>query len=229
MIPYKHFAIPNLFLVNGYKEIQTPDGIEREYDQEDALEQCVRSLLLRNPQPLRGWDLRFLRNGLGLSQAEFGQMVERDAQTIARWEKAQESVPKFVDLMIRARFAERFEPKIKLAELLSFSDGTAPRLPTYIQLSLTKNGWEFDFQPRTILPSTKAHAIGFAALPRGHGPVQMLSQRVIVINDPSAPDHHFSIPLESVMLYSHIETLFTQSANVPVPPIAETFDQRTLQ
>ncbi len=176
MIKYQHFALDNLFLANGYSEESTEDGIERQYEREDELEQCVRRLVLRKPGLLRGWDLRFLRRGLELSQAEFGKVIDRDAQTVARYEKSAEPVPKSVDVMIRVRFAERFEPEMKLRELLSFSDGTAPTLPTFIQLSLTDAGWIFDFGPRTILLPIKGESITIAALPPGHGQVQTVNQ-----------------------------------------------------
>lgn len=171
MIPYKHFAIPNLFLVNGYEEIQTQDGIEREYYQEDELEQCVRCLLLRSPQPLRGWDLRFLRNGLGLSQAEFGQMVDRDAQTIARWEKSPDPVPKFADMIIRIRFAGRFEPRLGTRDVLSFTDGTARPLPMMITLTLDEKGWNFNLDSIIKLARTQTRRDIIADLPPGSGPI----------------------------------------------------------
>lgn len=159
MIPYKHFAIPNLFLKNGYVETQTEDGVEREYSQEDALEQCVRRLLLRNPKPLRGWDLRFLRNGLGMSQSEFGQMVDRDAQSIARWEKSPELIPKFVDVIIRMRFAEKFESTLKIKDVLNFSDGLAPALPDKVTLTYINDEWDFDVSTTAKCVSLKTHSL----------------------------------------------------------------------
>lgn len=143
MIKYPHFALDNLFLGNGYRETHIDEDVVREYEREEELEQCIRRLVLRKPEPLRGWDLRFLRRGLELSQADFGAMVDRDAQTVARWEKSKDLVPKFVDLMIRARFAERFEPKLEVTKLLSFIDGTAPALPKQIPLFLSTGGWSF--------------------------------------------------------------------------------------
>lgn len=143
MIKYPHFAFNNLYLTNGYCEVHFGEDVAYEYEREEELEQCIRRLVLRKPEPLRGWDLRFLRRGLELSQADFGKMVDRDAQTVARWEKSADVVPKFVDLMIRARFAERFEPQITGTKLLSFVDGTGTAFPDYISLSLSRDGWKF--------------------------------------------------------------------------------------
>lgn len=230
MIKYLHFALDNLFLANGYRETRVDSYIEREYEREEELEQCIRRLVLRKPEPLRGWDLRFLRRGLELSQTDFGIIIDRDAQTVARWEKSAESVPKFVDLMIRARFAERFEPQIKLAELLSFTDGAAPALPTFIQLSLTQNGWVFDFKPRFNLPLIKARTISSAALPIGHGPVQTLAEELFYSHSgtPVTGDRHFIIP-GSFTLRVDLDERITASRDVPVLLPSETYYTRTIQ
>jgi DNA-binding transcriptional regulator YiaG len=148
MTPYEHFAFPNLYLTNGYTEIQTENGIERRYQHEDALEQCIRRIVLRKPRRLRGWDLRFLRRGLGLTQADFGSLVERDSQTVARWEKSPDEIPKFVDLIIRIRFVERFERNMSCTELLSYVDGTARTLPEKILLKLRGTEWVYLLEPK---------------------------------------------------------------------------------
>lgn len=169
MIAYPHFALPNLYLVNGYREIETSYGPAREYFNEDALEQCVRRILLRKPERLRGWDLRFLRNGLSISQVELGQTVDRDAQTVARWEKSSNPVPKFVDETIRVRFAAKFESGMGLAEVLSYVDGTAQKLPERILLSLTDTGWVFKFVTTVKCMSSSSRIDAQACIPSGHG------------------------------------------------------------
>lgn len=165
MIHYEHFALPNLYLLNGYREVETPDGIYHEYERGDELELCVGRVLLRKPERLRGWDLRFLRRALALSQPDFGQLVDRDAQTVARWEKSEDVIPTFVELTIRARFAERFEPWMCVEELLTYVDGRAPQLPERIVLHLTDAGWTFDIEPRIKYVLTHAHADFILRLP----------------------------------------------------------------
>lgn len=170
MIPYRHFALPNLFLANGYEEIQTDYGAGYEYQCEDALEHCVRCLLIRNPKPLRGWDLRFLRQGLKYSQTDFGQMVDRDAQTVARWEKSPDALPKFADIAIRMRFAAQFEPHLSIRDVVSFSDGTARPLPTRVILMLVNNKWNFQLDTTIQLSTRITHADITAELPVRFGP-----------------------------------------------------------
>ena len=141
MIRYIHFAFRNLYLVNGYREFSTSDGIEREYESPDQLEQCIRGLVLRKNEPLRGWDLRFLRRGLGFSQADLGILLDRDAQTVARWEKSSDPIPKFADITIRTRFAARYEPNMAVSELIAYIDGCSKKLPEKIVLSFFGNEW----------------------------------------------------------------------------------------
>jgi len=45
MIKYKNFSLDNIFLLSGYSEENTPDGIIREYMDEAGLEQKVRELV----------------------------------------------------------------------------------------------------------------------------------------------------------------------------------------
>ena len=148
MTRYPHFAFPNIYLVNGYTVTNTHRGEEMEFAREDDLEQCIRRIVLRKPSRLRGWDLRFLRRGLSMTQAELGAYVDRDEQTIARWEKTEDSVPRAVDVVIRMRFAACCEPSLSIKEVLSFVDGKGPMLPPSIFLRLTDKGWRMERQPR---------------------------------------------------------------------------------
>ena len=177
MIPYRHFALPNLYLLNGYKETETSHGVAYEFAQEDALEQCVRRILLTNPVRLRGCDLRFLRRGLGLSQAAFAELIDRDAQTVARWEKNFDNVPAFADLAIRVRFAEKFEPNLSLRDLLDYVDGKAPKLSEKIFLTFVNNYWSFQLGPQLRYAPRKTYANVAIDLPPGHGALLTVSLR----------------------------------------------------
>jgi hypothetical protein len=68
-------------------------------------------------------------------------MVDRNAQSVARWEKSADVVPIFVDLTIRARFAQRFEPTLSVKDVLSYVDGTGPQLPEQILLRFHADSW----------------------------------------------------------------------------------------
>lgn len=176
MIKYLHFAFNSLYLANGYRETKIGENTFYEYEREEELEQSIRRLVLRKPEPLRGWDLRFLRNGLGLSQSEFGLMVDRDAQSIARWEKSPEQIPKFVDVIIRMRFAEKFESTLNIKDVLNFSDGLSPPLPDKVTLTYINYEWVFNVRTTAkcislqtyLLPNVRHVHISSNQLPKGY-------------------------------------------------------------
>lgn len=174
MLPYPHFAVGNLFLQNGYQVMQLPDGPAHTYAAEDDLEQCVRRVLIRKPARLRGWDIRFLRRGLALSQADLGKMLDRDAQTVARWEKSKRKIPKLADFAIRCRFAEKFEPSMTVKELTGYVDGSARKLPPFILLTFDGNRWTFSFRPMFSYLQSDASSRATVVLPRGPGATQVV-------------------------------------------------------
>lgn len=174
MLQYPHFAVPNLYLQNGYKVIQTPEGEARTYSAESRLEHCVRRVLLRKPTRLRGWDLRFLRRGMELSQVQLGKLLGRDAQTIARWEKSRRNIPTLSDLAVRCRFAEKFEPGMTVRELTSFVDRTAPKLPNLILLTFDGVDWSFSFRPLFSYLHKDLVARNTLVLPSGPGATQVV-------------------------------------------------------
>ncbi len=161
MIAYPHFAIPNLYLENGYLVEESSYGEIVSYVDEDALEACVQKILVRIPQRLNGRQLRFLRRGLEISQEVFGTLIDRDTQTVARLEKSDAAVPKLVDLAIRARYFGRYEPSVSIGEILSIHDGTT-RFPTdKIVLSHVGGKWSYRFDvPKLIVELTKSQSSG---------------------------------------------------------------------
>jgi transcriptional regulator with XRE-family HTH domain len=169
---YQHFAVPNLYLANGYREMRDGDVVLREFEREDDLENAIRRILIRKSGRLSGWDMRFLRRGLNLTQADVGRFVDRDAQTIARWEKSRESVPTFLDLSIRARFAARFDPGMSIEELLSYVDARGPHWPNRIVLTFANSRWSFNLQSWiTSLYATArtSNVLGLPVMPRQYG------------------------------------------------------------
>lgn len=197
MITYPHFALSNLYLRNGYREVTTPYGLAHEYEREDELEKCIRRVLLRKPEPFRGWDLRFLRRGLDLSQAAFGEMLGRDAQTIARLEKSSDVLPKFVDLTIRVRYAERFEPGMSVKELLSYVDGVARQLPEKIVLTLMDTGWNFDLETRIKYPAAKVYGDSVVQFPSSYGAFVVIDRQRKLVTETAYPDDDHYVGLAS--------------------------------
>ena len=58
--------------------------------------------LVETRQGLSGNDIKFLRTELGLTQAELARYVQKDAQTIGRWERDEHPIDAMADFAIRA-------------------------------------------------------------------------------------------------------------------------------
>lgn len=60
-------------------------------------------------------ELRFLRTEMGLTQAELGQLVKKDHQTIGRWERGEKPIDQNAESVIRLVAAERLEVETELS------------------------------------------------------------------------------------------------------------------
>lgn len=119
MLHYPHFAFNNIYLTNGYEEKAVSQETVLLFNDEEGLENALRLLLIKKRSALRGWELRFLRRGLKLSQTELAQYFDKDVQTVARIEKSNEVISQPNDLMIRTLYSEKFNLGIQASELLS--------------------------------------------------------------------------------------------------------------
>ena len=52
-------------------------------------------------------ELKFVRTELGLTQSQLGELVDKDRQTIARWEKDQSDIDKSSEMVIRMAAVDR--------------------------------------------------------------------------------------------------------------------------
>ena len=204
MVAYPHFGIPNLYLLNGYKEIETSHGPALQIDDEEAMEHCVRLIVLRKPNRLHGRELRFLRRGLNLSQTEFGDLVERDAQTIARWEKSAEPVSQIVDTVVRLRFAQRFDPSLTTDQLCRFIDGRGHPFPEKVILIHQGADWSFNkFESQNPVVYSANNVV------YGELPASLISSRTIFRR--ISENHHIvEIPMLETSKHASLMTEFGQ-------------------
>jgi len=98
---YTGCGLDNVWLRNGYRIAEDVYGQSVSIDNLPGLHHTIASLLVNKAAPLTGAELRFLRIELDLSQRRLGELLGRDAQTVALWEKGQSPVPEVVDYLIR--------------------------------------------------------------------------------------------------------------------------------
>lgn len=118
MIEYKGCGLPNVFLANGYQEMETPYGKSISIDDLEGLHRAIGMEIVNKEPDLSGLEFRFLRKELELSQAKLGNLLDRDAQTIALWEKERNEIPKMAEMLLRAIYSEHVNGNVQIINLI---------------------------------------------------------------------------------------------------------------
>jgi putative transcriptional regulator len=136
-------GLDNIYLKNGFKEIDTHEGKAVSIVDIDNLHKAIAQCIIRKDEPLLGKEFRFLRIEMDLSQKAIGQLMEKTDQTIAIWEKGQEPVPALADKAIRDLYSESIgEGTIAgLLQKLSEADRRLHEIKLEIELREQDSSW----------------------------------------------------------------------------------------
>ena len=118
MIEYSGCGLPNIFLANGYTEVETPYGMTVSVDNVTGLHRAIGMEIVNKEPTLSGPEFRFLRKELELSQCKLGSLLGRDAQTIALWEKEKNDLPKMADMLLRAIYSENLNGNVQIINMI---------------------------------------------------------------------------------------------------------------
>lgn len=119
MYHYTESGLNNIWLENGYREIETEYGKAVLIDDVDGLHQAIAISLVQQPY-LSGREFRYLRVHMDLTQKQVGAMMGVDAQSVALWEK-KGRVRRYADLILRGYFLN-----IPMPEILKSIDDASP-------------------------------------------------------------------------------------------------------
>lgn len=97
---YTQSGLDNIWLINGFEYHTTPYGKGVSVEDVEGLHKTIAEALTQKPEQLTGNEFRFLRIGLEMSQKRIGELVGKEAQTIAKWEKS-EKLNQDADFLIR--------------------------------------------------------------------------------------------------------------------------------
>ena len=118
MIEYLGCGLPNIYLSNGYTEIDTPFGKSVSIDDVEGLHRAIGMEIVNKEPTLSGQEFRFLRKELLLSQDKLGGLLGRDSQTIALWEKEKGDLPKMADMLLRAIYTEHLNENVQIMNMI---------------------------------------------------------------------------------------------------------------
>jgi len=117
--PYHYTAcgLQNIYLLNGY-DFGEHDGERHVFIRSlDALHQAIGRHLVLKRKALTGAEIKFLRKTIDLTQEELAEALGNNAQSIARWEKGQITIPGDAEKLLRVVFFARLTTEEELRAL----------------------------------------------------------------------------------------------------------------
>ena len=117
MYHYTESGLNNVWLRNGFRNVQTPYGRGVAIDNVSGLHRAISQTLLRKKPHWSGAEFRFIRKELDMSQAALAFYFGNDVQSIARWEK-RGRVPEMADRFLRMLYREHTDGNEKIIEII---------------------------------------------------------------------------------------------------------------
>ena len=106
MYHYDTCGLEDVYLLNGYDEIETQEGKAVSIHKLDDLHRAIAESIVGLRRRLKGSEFRFLRIELDMSQKALGTLMGKKDQSIAKWEKGELSLPILADATIRKLYSE---------------------------------------------------------------------------------------------------------------------------
>jgi len=141
MYHYTESGLRNIWLANGYREVDTPYGKGVAIERVEELNRAIGVNLATVKPRLTGAEFRFLRKELGLSQARLAHWWGYEDQTVALWEKRGQ-VPRIADRFIRAIFLEKVAGNPSIAEIIERLADTDQEVEARLTFEETPSGWK---------------------------------------------------------------------------------------
>lgn len=140
---YTECGLNNIYLLNGYKFIDTPRGKAVSIKDIDGLHRAIGLFLVTTKRDLSGSEVRFLRLGMLMSQLTLAKLLGMSEQAIRRWENGKATIPKPSESLLRLLYKEHVNDKDgkiatvlkKIADLEEVFNGKD------ILFKDTRNGW----------------------------------------------------------------------------------------
>lgn len=108
---YTECGLSNIYLVNGYKSIETPRGIAISIHDIDGLHKAIGLFLVAFKKDLSGEEVRFLRHEMLMSQSTLAKLLGMSEQAIRRWETGKVHIPKPSESLLRLLYREHINDK----------------------------------------------------------------------------------------------------------------------
>ena len=137
MYHYVESGLPNVYLANGSEVTDTPYGPAIAIREVEKLHAAIARTLVEEKPWLTGPEVRFVRKYLDLTQAQLGELLGVEEQSVRRWERLGR-VPRAADHAVRLVFRD-------------LTDVAARGLPDLVQHLAERDApeaFQYRFRPR---------------------------------------------------------------------------------
>ena len=142
MYHYRECGLANVYLANGYREVETPYGPAVSIEDVSGLHKAIARGLVNTKPTLNGAEVRFIRKFLELTQARLADLLGVEEQSVRRWEGLEE-LPKQADRSVRLVFRDMLHDlELPLSELIQRI--TEARPPARYEYRHRAKGWQPD-------------------------------------------------------------------------------------
>jgi len=139
---YTESGLDSVYLVNGYKIVETPDGRGIVIQDLDGLHEAIGRILATEKKRLNGKEVRFLRTEMLLSQYVLAKLLHVNEQTVARWEKARCKISGPADATLRLLYLEHIGGDEKISDLLRDIADLEDDIDRSCRFEETSSGWD---------------------------------------------------------------------------------------
>ena len=150
MYHFTDAGLKNVWLVNGFKEKDTPYGKGVAIQDVAGLTKAICRALTKNPQRLTGVEFRYLRLHLEMSQKSLAKYFGNSEQSIAIWEKTGR-VPKWADHLIRVVWIAKDDGNTAIKHVVDRINDVDRLLNQRIVLHDTKSGWKSKIETEVVV------------------------------------------------------------------------------
>ena len=137
---YTECGIDDVYLVNGFEFVDTPQGRRVIITNIDRLHEVIGEFLVNKKRDLNGSDLRFLRHEMLMSQAFLAGLLEVSVQTVHRWESRKTDISKPAESLVRLLYGEHIGRNNKTHALLKRLADLEDEIDE-LRLEETVGGW----------------------------------------------------------------------------------------
>ena len=139
---YTECGLDYVYLANGYTVHPSAYGDAVEVDHASALDRAIALAVIRHQRSLTGQEVRFLRGLLDLTQAELAELLGKDAQSVARWERMKNAIPPTEDRALRQIYLEESGHAARFVETARLVSALTRRLDRVTFRERDQGVWE---------------------------------------------------------------------------------------